>query len=65
MRARGREPELSQGPTPYPPYVITAEEKRRWDLAEGIARQIFGDVDEANVWTATRSIYRSETPTDG
>ncbi len=59
---RGREPEAQAN---YPVYVVTSEERRRWDLAAGIARQLFGDVDEANVWVATRTIYRSETPTGG
>ena len=47
----------------YPPYVITTEQRRRWDLAEGIARGIFGDVHEASVWMAARSIYAGKTPT--
>jgi hypothetical protein len=58
---RRRPPKLD--PDRYPPYVASAEERRRWDLAEGIARGIFGDVDEANIWMATRSIYRGRTPT--
>jgi hypothetical protein len=48
----------------YPPYIVTEEERHRWDLAEGIARQLFGDLDEASVWMATRSIYKSGIPTD-
>ncbi len=47
----------------YPQYVITAEERRRWDLAEGIAREMFGDVDEASVWLAARSIYKMPVET--
>lgn len=45
----------------YPPYVVTAVERRRWRLASGIARAMFDD--EPNRWSATRSIYRSDVPT--
>jgi hypothetical protein len=45
----------------YPPYVRTDEQRRRWELAAGIARLLF-DV-EADVWVATRTIYRSPLPT--
>ncbi len=58
---RAREPEPV---SIYPPYVVTSEERRRWDLAAGIARQLFGDVDEASVWMATRAIFRGGIPTD-
>lgn len=47
----------------YPPYVVTEDQRKRWDLAEGIARQIFGDAGEAQVWQATRSIYHGPFPT--
>lgn len=43
---------------PYPPYIRTRSERRRWDRAERRARELFGDVDEANVWMATRAIFR-------
>ena len=47
----------------YPPFARTAAERRRWDLAEQIAREIFGDDGPASVWAATRAIYRSEIET--
>lgn len=47
----------------YPPYITNDEERRRWDVALAIARQLFGDVDEASVWMATRSIYKGDIPT--
>lgn len=49
----------------YPPYVCTPEQRRRWELSEGIARKLFGDIDEASVWMAARSIYNGDIPTDG
>lgn len=48
----------------YPPYIATGEQRRRWDLSAAIARELFGDVDEANVWQATRAIYKAPWPTD-
>ena len=59
------DPTDPQGPDDemYPPYVQSAQERRRWRLAEGIASEIFGDAGEAHVWMATRSIYRSEIET--
>jgi hypothetical protein len=51
------------GPAPHPPYVESAEERRRWDLCEAIAEALFGDLDRASVWMATRAIYRSDLPT--
>ena len=56
--------ERGEDARPYPPYVITEAERKRWDLAEGIARLIFDDAGEAQVWQATRSVYRSDIPTE-
>jgi len=47
----------------YPPYVTTAAERERWDLAEGIARQMFGDASPYDVWMAARAIYQGPIPT--
>lgn len=47
--------------TSYPPYVVSPEQRERWDYARGIAEGIFDD--EANIWQATRSIYQGPTPT--
>ena len=47
----------------YPPYVVSPEERRRWWLAEWIAAELYGDLDPALVWQATRAIYRSEIET--
>lgn len=58
---------MADDPTPaqaeYPPYVVTDDDRTRWAEATRIARQLFGDVGEANVWSATRSIYHGPIPT--
>lgn len=46
----------------YPPYVTTEAERERWDLAVGIAVELFGGVGPDHVWMATRSIYRGSIP---
>ena len=51
------------GPTPDPPFVVTTEDKRRWELCEAIARRDFGP-DAAGVWMAARALYRSDLPTE-
>lgn len=45
----------------YPPYVATEEERRRWNLALGVARLLFDTAPD--VWQATRAIYRSPIET--
>jgi hypothetical protein len=47
----------------YPSYVVTEEDRRRWDLARAIAIQIFGD-SAADVWQATRALYQADMPTE-
>lgn len=51
----------------YPPYVITREDKRRWDLAAEAAELVFADLDpgqrRVQVWSATRVFYQSAAPT--
>jgi hypothetical protein len=51
----------------YPPYVITLENKRRWDACEELAEVTFADLDPGQrreqVWYATRAIYNSDMPT--
>ena len=61
MSGEGSHPPHAQT---YPPYVTTKEERRRWDLSEAIARQLFGDVSEASAWVAARSIYKGPIRTD-
>ena len=50
----------------YPPYVKTEAERHRWDMAgrmaERVAEEIGGDA--TTVWLATRSLYRSDIPTE-
>lgn len=54
---------------PYPGYVQTVEERRRWDAAYGIAEGVSamyerdGDPDPRFTWLATRALYQSELPT--
>lgn len=57
-------PERGPEDSPYPPYVVGDEQRLRWDLCEAIARRIFGEDGEAQVWMATRSIYKSDIPTE-
>jgi hypothetical protein len=50
--------------TPYPPYVISEEERRRWDwstlLALGMSRVYSNDhPDNTFIWFSTRSIYEN------
>jgi hypothetical protein len=52
-----------RAPERYPPWVVSDEERERWDLAEGIARRLFGDVGPDHVWMAARSIYQGPIPT--
>lgn len=48
----------------YPPYVVSPDDKLRWDMAAAIAEALFGGVGSgADVWQATRSIYHSDLPT--
>ncbi len=47
-----------------PQYVRTpAEARRRWLLADAVARLVYEDTGEAMIWMATRTIYRSGIPT--
>ncbi len=47
----------------YPQYVRTPEERRRWRLADAVARLIYEGTGEATIWMAARTIYRSGIPT--
>lgn len=51
----------------YPPYVVTDDERRRWDVCLELAESVFGDLPEAEratqVWAATRAYYTSPVPT--
>jgi len=64
-RGRSRAAERPCGAQPYPPYVNTDSERRRWELSEQAAYRLFEDVGADNVliWTTTRSLYRSDIPT--
>lgn len=54
---------------PYPGYVQTVEERRRWDAAYGIAEGVSalyerdGHPDSRFTWLTTRALYQSEYPT--
>lgn len=55
---------LRQPEGTYPPWVSSAGERRRWDLACAIAAQMFPDEgDPSCAWLAARSLYRSDIPT--
>lgn len=51
----------------YPPYVVSDEDKRRWDLCVEAAEGLYADLPEserrAQVWSATRAFYTSDIPT--
>lgn len=53
--------------TGYPPYVVSLEDKRRWDVCEDLANKMFADLDPAQkreqVWSAIRAYYQSDAPT--
>jgi hypothetical protein len=61
---RNDDPEHDAG---YPPYVLTLEQKRRWDLAERVAEAYFAGLEDGErrtqVWSATRVFYDSDWPT--
>jgi hypothetical protein len=57
----GEVPALGDTPE-YPPYVVTADDKDRWDAAKGIADELFGDQGLGAVWSATRAIYGGPIP---
>lgn len=48
----------------YPPYVVTAEEKRRWDLCVAIAQELFEGSEGAAavLWQTTRVLYHGQLP---
>ena len=67
MNPEGRSREDEQDPEhEYPPYVRTEAERHRWDMASRMAAWVAGEIggDAATVWLATRSLYRSDIPTD-
>lgn len=48
----------------YPPYVSSAEERERWDLALAIAMKIFEAPEGSrDVWQMTRSLYHGDLAT--
>ena len=46
-----------------PPFIVTAQDKQRWDLCQAIAAAIFEE-DSASVWMAARALFQSELNTD-
>lgn len=61
------EPEQEEQATSgYPSYVVTDEQKHRWDMAGKAAREAAGEIegDETTIWLATRALYNSDIPTD-
>jgi hypothetical protein len=65
---RSAEPTDAAG-TPYPPYVRTSEERRRWDICLRTATAMSelcepsGVANSQYVWFMTRSFYKSGIPT--
>ncbi len=64
--------EISDFQTPqYPPYVQTTEQRRRWDYCRANSILYCGEngqpaenTESEDVWMMTRSLYRSDIPTD-
>jgi hypothetical protein len=50
-------------PEEYPADVRTEEERRRWELAVAIAKNLLGSDERTLVGMTARSLYDSETPT--
>lgn len=52
----------------YPSFVVSQEQRRRWDFCVKAAEGLFADLDEAErrpqVWSTTRTLYSSDIPTD-
>jgi hypothetical protein len=46
----------------FPPFVVTEDDRRRWQLAEGVAARVF-DGEPAAAWQMARTLYRSDMPT--
>ena len=46
-----------------PPFVISDEDRRRWELAEAVAVRIFGGEDAAGIWQCARVLFNSDVPT--
>ncbi len=56
-------------PTPpeaehYPPYLASAEQRRRWDLCVAIAQELFEGSEGAAavLWQTTRVLYHGQLP---
>lgn len=60
----GRRPQTRDPDSPYPPFVCTEDERRRWDLAAQIVERVFGDLGPVGSQMATGAVYRSDWPTD-
>jgi len=47
----------------YPAFAVTPAERRRWRLCRAMAESL-ADGDADTLWFASRSIYRSDIPTE-
>jgi hypothetical protein len=47
----------------FPPFVHGEADRLRFRASVAVARAIFGDDGEAQVWAASRVIFNSEIPT--
>jgi hypothetical protein len=63
-------PRRMEGPlhAPYPGYVQTEEQRRRWDMCAHMVTELSahyegGRADARFVWVGTRALYNSEIPT--
>lgn len=57
------EPPDGGGGDRYPPYVVTGDQRRRWDLARAVAWELLAvdsePAPEAEVWLMTRSLFHN------
>jgi hypothetical protein len=48
----------------YPPFIANAADRKRWNLAEQVTREVFGPETPAEaIWLATRALFRSDIST--
>jgi hypothetical protein len=48
----------------YPPFAVTEDDRRRWDLSSALANKLFEGDGELAIALATRAIYDTPFPTD-
>ncbi|MDP8942582.1 MAG: hypothetical protein M3N16_00430 [Actinomycetota bacterium] len=66
LRERRNGSEVGERGRQRPAFVVSPQDRRRWELAEATAVELTGEPPTSeSVWYLARSIYRSPIPTDG